>query len=54
MVYVFDGTEQGFYTAFLAAYHDEYALLSSRQLQLPLGYEPKFGLQSVPDAPMRW
>jgi len=42
MVYIFDGTENGFYTAFLSAYHDDYALLSSKQIQLPLGYEPKF------------
>ena len=42
MVYIFDGSEKGFYTAFLSAYHDEYALLSSRQIQLPLGTMPKF------------
>lgn len=39
MVYIFDGTTQGFLTAFLRAYQDENALLTSKQTQLPLGQE---------------
>ena len=42
MIYFFDGTESGFLTAFLQAFHDENALLSSRKTQLPLGQEPIF------------
>jgi probable DNA metabolism protein len=39
MVYIFDGTMQGFLTAFPRAYTDENALLTSKQAQLPLGEE---------------
>lgn len=39
MVYIFDGTAQGFLTAFLRAFTDENALLTSKQAQLPLGEE---------------
>ncbi|MBR2646154.1 MAG: TIGR03915 family putative DNA repair protein [Clostridia bacterium] len=42
MVYVFDGTKNGFLTAFLAAYKDENALLTSKQTQLPLGERTLF------------
>lgn len=37
MFYVFDGTKAGFLTAFLEAFSDENAFLSSRETQLPLG-----------------
>ena len=39
MFYIFDGTTQGFLTAFLQAFSDENALVSSKQIQLPLGQE---------------
>ena len=42
MTYFFDGTENGFLTAFLQAFSDENALLSSMQTQLVLGQEPIF------------
>lgn len=42
MIYFFDGTESGFLTAFLAAFNDENALLSSKKIQLPLGLSPVF------------
>lgn len=42
MFYVFDGSIQGFLTAFLAAFSDPYAELSSREAQLPLGLTPVF------------
>lgn len=35
MFYIFDGTEEGFLTAFLEAFHDADALVSSRTAQLP-------------------
>lgn len=37
MVYIFDGSKAGFLTAFLLAYEDENALLTSRAVQLSLG-----------------
>ena len=42
MTYFFDGTENGFLTAFVAAFSDEHALVTSRQTQLALGQEPLF------------
>ncbi len=42
MVYVFDGTENGFLTAFVTAFKDASALLTSKQVQLPLGESPVF------------
>lgn len=42
MIYFFDGTTDGFLTAFLQAFSDENALLSSKKIQLPLGQEPLF------------
>ena len=42
MVYVFDGTKNGFLTAFLAAYKDENALLTSKQTQVPVGERTLF------------
>lgn len=40
MIYFFDGTRDGFLTAFLAAFHDADALLTSKDGQLPLGQTP--------------
>ena len=42
MLYIFDGSESGFLTAFLDAFHDENALISSKQEQLILGQTPVF------------
>lgn len=42
MIYFFDGTEEGFLTAFLAAFKDERASVSSKKVQLPLGETPLF------------
>lgn len=42
MLYFFDGTVNGFLTAFLAAFTDEFALVSSKKIQIPLGQEPVF------------
>ena len=42
MLYIYDGTEYGFLTAFLQAFLDKDALISSRDKQLVLGYEPCF------------
>ncbi|MBQ8395245.1 MAG: TIGR03915 family putative DNA repair protein [Clostridia bacterium] len=42
MIYFFDGTKEGFLTAFLAAFQDDNALVTSRKLQLILGEEPLF------------
>ena len=42
MIYFFDGSEDGFFTAFLQAFHDENALLTSKKTQLILGEEPLF------------
>ena len=39
MIYFFDGTKNGFLTAFCAAFHDQTALLTSTQAQLRLGEE---------------
>ena len=47
MVYFFDGSTDGFLTAFLAAFSDEHALVSSKNIQLPLGQAPTF-IQSNP------
>jgi probable DNA metabolism protein len=37
MLYIFDGSQQGFLTAFVAGFSDERAQLSSKCAQLPLG-----------------
>ena len=37
MIYLFDGTKEGFLTAFCAAFCDKHALLTSTQAQLRLG-----------------
>lgn len=50
MLYIFDGSENGFLTAFLQAFTDENALLSSRDKQLVLGYEPVFVQTDIPRA----
>lgn len=42
MVYIFDGTKNGFLSAFLEAFNDTHALVTSKQTQLPLGEEPIF------------
>ena len=42
MIYIFDGTEDGFLTAFLLAYHDENAYLSAGKIQLTLDGAPQF------------
>ena len=42
MIYIFDGTIDGFLTAFVEAYEDENALLTSKQAQLPLSCQPVF------------
>ena len=42
MIYFFDGTIDGFLTAFLQAFTDENAFLSCQKIQLPLGQEPVF------------
>ena len=42
MIYFFDGTKDGFLSAFLHAFSDENAILSSQKIQLPLGEEPRF------------
>ena len=42
MVYIFDGTKSGFFTAFLPAYSDPEAILVSEKIQLPLGQTPVF------------
>lgn len=39
MIYFYDGTKDGFLTAFLYAFSDEKALLTSMQCQIPLGVE---------------
>ena len=48
MLYIYDGTEYGFLTAFLHAFSDKDALLSSRDKQLVLGYEPRFIQTDIP------
>ena len=40
MIYFFDGTKDGFLTAFLAAFQDKDAVLTSKNGQLPLGQTP--------------
>lgn len=42
MLYIFDGSEDGFLTAFLRAFDDENALVCSRDRQLVLGFVPVF------------
>ena len=42
MLYLFDGSENGFLTAFLLAYNDDEALISSKTTQFLLGIEPVF------------
>ncbi len=42
MIYLTDGTKECFLTAFLYAYSDEHALLSSSQTQLALGQQTVF------------
>jgi probable DNA metabolism protein len=37
MIYVYDGTKNGFLSAFLQAFKDPYALVTSKQVQLRLG-----------------
>lgn len=49
MVYIFDGTKTGFLSAFLHAFQDENALVTSQQIQLSLGETPLF----VPTEPLR-
>ena len=39
MIYLYDGTTEGFLTAFLAAYSDAEAAIASEGFQLPLGAE---------------
>ena len=40
MLYIFDGTKKGFLSAFLYAFQDANALVTSKQTQLILGEEP--------------
>ena len=40
MLYIFDGTTSGFLTAFVQAFNDKNAVLTSKQTQLLLGQEP--------------
>lgn len=40
MLYLFDGTSSGFLTAFIKAFSDENAVVTSKQAQLLLGQEP--------------
>ena len=42
MVYIFDGTKEGFLNAFLLAFQDKNPVLTSKQTQLPLGEKPVF------------
>lgn len=42
MIYFYDGSKEAFFTAFLLAFHDEDALLTSGQKQLLLGQECYF------------
>ena len=42
MVYIYDGTKDGFLSAFLQAFQDPHALMTSKQTQLLLGEEPIF------------
>lgn len=48
MFYIFDGTPQGFLTAFVRAFTDESAVLSSKQAQLSLGQNLIF-VETNPD-----
>jgi probable DNA metabolism protein len=42
MIYIYDGTINGFLTAFVTAYSDENTFITSKQAQLPLGSPPVF------------
>lgn len=42
MIYFFDGTKEAFFTAFLSAYRDEEAVLTSGRTQLSLGQQTVF------------
>ena len=42
MLYIYDGSENGFLTAFLTAFSDEHAVVSSKNEQLILGLTPVF------------
>lgn len=42
MIYFFDGTQDGFLTAFLLAFTDENAIVTSRNAQLTLGEKTQF------------
>ena len=42
MLYIFNGTPSGFLTAFVKAFQDENAVVTSKQAQLLLGQEPIF------------
>lgn len=50
MIYFFDGTKEAFFTAFLAAYHDGEAYLTSGQKQLSLGQQTTFIVTDPPRA----
>ena len=40
MLYFFDGTKNGFLTAFVKCFHDENAVITSKDAQIPLGEIP--------------
>ncbi len=42
MIYFYDGTENGFFTAFLAAFQDDDAVVTARNVQLSLGQQTVF------------
>lgn len=42
MIYFFDGTIDGFLTAFVCAFNDKNAQLACEKMQLPLGQEPVY------------
>ena len=42
MIYFFDGSTNGFLTAFLTGYHDERARVTSKKTQLTIGDEPYY------------
>ena len=52
MIYFFDGTIDGFLTAFIQAFSDEQAVLACAETQLPLGQEP-IHIQTNPDKAQR-
>lgn len=51
MIYFFDGTKAGFLTAFLRAFSDENAIVSSQKIQLPLGEENPFLFPQIATVP---